>query len=196
VCINGAWLPFITGALETLAIEEYWEDPDTAIPEVDKLIAAFNEPATTDCSGVVFGTCVAFPLTDGTNGWEAADGYSVSWTEGFGFAGGDPSNYDRVFIKLDFGGPFHLLRVAVILSAGISGDAAAWICPGYSSPGCDPLILHTSVPSEVTLDTDVNTDQICVGFERGDTDTSFWGYIEQVILTFSGPSPDMGVPCP
>jgi hypothetical protein len=196
VCVNSAWLPFITGALEVLALPDYWEDPDTALPEVDNLIAAFNEPGVVDCSGVVFGTCVAFPFTDATGGWVAADGYSVSWTSGFGFAGGDPSNYDQVYIKLEFGGSFHLLRVQVILSAGIAGDAAGVICPGYAYPACSEPLIHVPVPSSFSLDTDVTTSVICLGCERATGDTSFWGYIEQVILTFSGPAPDLGVPCP
>jgi len=49
----------VTGALEVLAVGDYWEDPDSVVPEIDKLIAKLNEVAG-DCTEPPTSFCAAF----------------------------------------------------------------------------------------------------------------------------------------
>lgn len=86
VCVNQFYLPFITGALELLAIDDLWEAPAGVVPEIEKLIAAFNEPAG-DCTELSTEYCSAwdFSLESHSDVWEGKvsfqGGSAAVWTE-------------------------------------------------------------------------------------------------------------------
>ena len=85
VCVNQFYLPFVTGALEVLAIEDYWENPESVIPEIDKLIAAFNAIAG-DCTAPETAFCAAFDFN--------ASAHSDQWTGVTGIHGEDAPVWD------------------------------------------------------------------------------------------------------
>ena len=80
VCINQFYLPFVTGALEVLANEEYWEDPASVVPEIEKLIDQLNMPAG-DCTEAESHYCAAFDFN--------ASAHSDQWTGVTGIHGED-----------------------------------------------------------------------------------------------------------
>jgi len=194
VCISREWVPWILGALEVLTVPELWSS-DGYVIEVEKLIRDLVGTSYVLCSQVTFTTaeCVDFTVDDG--GWEEAFPYQAVWSSGLGWEPDDPSNMDRIFIRRHWTGSYNLVRVEVVLSDSIPGDAAAWICPGNTTPACDPYILHASVPSLLVWTGSVTVNDITVGAERGDTDTSAWGRIKSVTLFFNGAGPGIGGSC-
>jgi len=177
-----------------LTIPELWSS-DGYLAEVDHLIRQLVGTSYVLCSQVTFTTaeCMDFLVDD--YGWEEAFPYQAVWSSGLGWEGDDSSNLDRVFITRHWTGTYNLVRVEVVLSDAISGDAAAWICPGNTGPVCDPMILHTSVPSLLVWTGSVTVNDIAVGAERGDTNTATWGRIKSVTLFFNGAGPGIGSDC-
>ena len=194
VCISREWVPFLLGVLEVLTIPELWSS-DGYLIEVDQLIKKLVSTDYVLCSQVTFTTCETFDFLDNDGGWEEAFPYQAEWTSGLGWEGGDPSNLDQVYIRRHWTGTFNLVRVEVVLSDGIAGDNAAWICPGNTTPVCDPLYVHESVPALLVWTGSVTVNDITVGAERADTDTSAWGRIKRVTLFFNGASPGIGGEC-
>ncbi len=195
LCFNADWLPYVLGALKQLTARDIWDQSDQdgvtqAVEWANTLIGA-----DAHVCGASTETCRSFDFTIDDGGWEAADGYSVTLFGGLGFAGADPSNLDRVYIKRAFGGTYTLIRVEVTLTDAILGDAAGVICPGSSTPSCSEPYIHVPVPSFFVWTGSVSCSVVCLGCERGDANTASWGEIKNVVLFFSGDAPALGTAC-
>lgn len=132
VCINQNYLPFITGALEVLAIGDYWEDPNSVLPEIEKLLVALNEVAG-DCEAPSTVYCASWDFTDTghEDQWEGqatADSCSSgpvynSFLNGWELAGCSPPGTNGILcdIHLHLDTPATFTRCAVLYSIVGSG---------------------------------------------------------------------------
>lgn len=153
MCLNQAWIPFILGALEPLALPEYWETLGP-IAGVDQLIGLLAGPPSEDCAAeppATFSCDITF--STGTHGWTVWEGYG-SYLGSFGWHSitvSSPCSQGEAFsviIQTDFGVSVEITKVIVRgeVAMGSTGrhialfdDPAGSNFSGVDDPGLGPF---------------------------------------------------------
>jgi hypothetical protein len=160
--------------------------------------AAIIQRAAISGYGSTEETCIAFEceeaweyvfdfITNGSQDWVAASGYSVVFDSGQGFKGGDGSNLDRVFIYLEFPAPATLTEIEFTVSNVPATNLGVWICQNETGVSCAAISADYS-ESTVTKSVSGTVGEVALGAETS-PETVHWGYITSVTIRGVGANP-------